>query len=49
MTNGNDVIQNTKHTNLFNKKITPYSVPPALAPASVPVGSVGYDTQPNPD
>ncbi len=56
MTNGNDVTQTTKHTNLFNsftptgadmpagtligvklltKKFTPYSVPPAHAPASV--------------
>ena len=37
MTNGNDVTHNTKHTILFNKKkFTPYSVPPAHAPASVP-------------
>jgi hypothetical protein len=36
MTNGNDVTHNTKHTNLINKtKFTPYSVPPAHAPASV--------------
>ncbi len=36
MTNGNNVTHNTKHTILFNKtKITPYSVPPAHAPASV--------------
>ncbi len=36
MTNGNGVTHNTKHTILFNKaKFTPYSVPPAQAPASV--------------
>ncbi len=37
MTNGNDVTHhNTKHTILIHKtKITPYSVPPAHAPASV--------------
>ncbi len=36
MTNGNYVTHNTKHTILFNKtKFTPYSVPPAHAPASV--------------
>ena len=36
MTNGNVVTHNTKHTNLINKtKFTPYSVPPAQAPASV--------------
>ena len=36
MTNGNDMTHNTKHTILFNKtKFTPYSVPPAHAPASV--------------
>jgi hypothetical protein len=36
MTNGNNVTHNTKHTILFNKtKFTPYSVPPAHAPASV--------------
>ena len=50
--------QNTKHTNLFNeKKITPYPVPPAHAPASdmelrelyvslLPGGTVGYPAQP---
>jgi hypothetical protein len=38
MTNGNDVTQNIKHTNLFNKtKFTLYSVTPAHAPASVTV------------
>jgi hypothetical protein len=36
MTNRNDVTHNTKHTILINKtKFTPYSVPPAHAPASV--------------
>ena len=36
MTNGNNVTHNTKHTILINKtKFTPYSVPPAHAPASV--------------
>jgi hypothetical protein len=36
MTNGNNVTQNTKHTNLFNQtKFALYSVPPAHAPASV--------------
>ena len=40
MTNGNDVTQNIKHTNLFNKtKIIPFPVPPDNAPASVCVGN----------
>jgi hypothetical protein len=35
-TNENDVTHNTKHTILINKtKFTPYSNPPAHAPASV--------------
>ena len=44
MTNGNDVTHNTKHTILINKtKFTPYSVPPAHAPASVSIGHT-YNT-----
>ncbi len=36
MTNANDVTHNTKHTISINKTtFTPYSVPPAHAPASV--------------
>ncbi len=36
MTNENNVTHNTKHTILVNNtKFTPYSVPPAHAPASV--------------
>ncbi len=46
MTNRNDVTHNTKHTILINKtKFTPYSVPPAHAPASVyPTQSIYLQT-----
>ncbi len=41
MTNGNYVTHNTNHTILINKtKFTPYSVPPAHAPASVTIASL---------
>jgi hypothetical protein len=45
MTNRNNVTHNTKHTILINKtKFTPYSVPPAHAPASVIILPVKYHT-----
>ena len=48
MTNGNHVTHNTKHRILINKtKFTPYSVPPAQAPASVwGIPSVELDHHP---